>query len=731
MPRFGAREDFHSLSVQDLLEARDHYHVHLSHRENVIGTAIGLYRIRTDDPDSKDPEAERRPGTGGARTLRNTVTRKWSWPCVLVFVDKWTPISVLRKSPSSMEDLVPSRLFLPDGRVVPTCVIYSPPVQQPPASLRRLTFPAGAIGGGYPILTDVQGDEHVGSIGCLVTDGGAVYGLTNRHVVGDPGTPIYTLLSGNRHEVGVTHRLQVGKKPFKEVFPSLGGAQSFANLDAGLIRVGDIRQWTSQIYGIGQLGALVNLTDTNISLDLIGCPVRAFGAASGTLLGSIMGLFFRYRTIGGADFVADLLIGPRDGDPNGPQTRPGDSGTVWCWDRAADKTESENRPEQEPLRPMAMQWGGQALLDVQGNQTQFALATSLSQICRELDVDVVRDWGIGLSEYWGKVGHYKVGAFACELVTSKKLRTLMLANQERIGVSDADLKAGKLPNNNQPEFVALADVADLVWRSKRGKDPANHFANMDAEGAGEFDGRTLMDLWFKQAASRNPQTWTAFYNALGAANGQPIADRHRGALPFRVAEIYAQMVQFVAAKDVTKFVCAAGLLAHYVGDACQPLHVSHLHHGRPGHPEESDVHSVYETSMLDQRRVELVDGVNTLLEQTTGAIKTFKGSVAAAHATVELMKKTMALIDPLEVIDAYNAEGGQERVPHMWNVLGNRTMKTIANGARALATIWQSAWLEGGGNSITAAKLVAVSKVSLRALYLKKTFLESNWLKDM
>ena len=55
MPRFGLREDFHSLSVQDLLEARDHYHVHLSHRENVIGTAIGLYRIRSHDPDAKDP----------------------------------------------------------------------------------------------------------------------------------------------------------------------------------------------------------------------------------------------------------------------------------------------------------------------------------------------------------------------------------------------------------------------------------------------------------------------------------------------------------------------------------------------------------------------------------------------------------------------------------------------------------------------------------------------------
>ena len=29
------------------------------------------------------------------------------------------------------------------------------------------------------------------------------------------------------------------------------------------------------------------------------------------------------------------------------------------------------------------------------------------------------------------------------------------------------------------------------------------------------------------------------------------------------------------------FLCAAGCLAHYVGDACQPLHISRLHHGQP------------------------------------------------------------------------------------------------------------------------------------------------------
>jgi len=38
---FPPLRDFSSLSIRDLLEAREHYHVHLSSIESVVGTAIG------------------------------------------------------------------------------------------------------------------------------------------------------------------------------------------------------------------------------------------------------------------------------------------------------------------------------------------------------------------------------------------------------------------------------------------------------------------------------------------------------------------------------------------------------------------------------------------------------------------------------------------------------------------------------------------------------------------
>src|SRR5262245_35919 len=717
MPSIENRVDFHSLSVKDLLDARDHYHVHLSHMDNVVATAVGLYRIRETDRDANDPNAEHSKNGAAARTLTNSVVRRWSWPCVLVFVDRWVPLDELRRRP---EDVVPSRLYLPDGRVIPTCVIYAPRDERPSRPIATMTFPEGIVGGGYPVLTDVQGDEHVGSLCCLVTDGDVTYALTNRHVAGEPGRPVYTIVHGRRRQIGVSDDLQIAKVPFGDVFPGLPGTRAFANLDAGLVRLDDLRGWTAQVYGIGALGPIVNLDGENITMDLVGCPVRAFGAASGSLNGEVMGLFYRYRSIGGVDYVADFLLRQRQGSHGGLPTRPGDSGTLWCW--AGDAFEKTTLPThmkgkqtaaakstgngRKALRPIAMQWGGQALLGSDGKApVDFALATTMSQLCRALDVEVVREWGLGHNEYWGKVGHYKVGAKACELVTSTKLRKLLMANQDRIAVSDQDLIDGHLPMANQQDFVALADVADLIWRSKRKMDEANHFADMDQPGNGpEFQGKTLMDLWFSKPATRTPAVWTTFYDSL-EVGGVTIADKHRGALPFRVAEMYEAMVNYAAAGDVSRFVAAGGLMAHFVGDACQPLHVSALHHGRPGHPEESDVHSIYETTMLDRRTAEVVDGVNRALAHRKLPTTMVTGGAAAAHRVVTLMKDTLGLIPPIEVIDAFNAETGRDRIGHMWDVLGDRTCRTIGNGCIALAHLWQSAWMEGHGNSIAVSKL--------------------------
>ncbi|PYS75235.1 MAG: hypothetical protein DMF66_20035 [Acidobacteria bacterium] len=65
-----------------------------------------------------------------------------------------------------------------------------------------MIFPDSLIGGGFPVLADVQGKEHVASLGCLVTDGHTVYALTNQHVCGGPGEEVFGMLGGQKVRIG-------------------------------------------------------------------------------------------------------------------------------------------------------------------------------------------------------------------------------------------------------------------------------------------------------------------------------------------------------------------------------------------------------------------------------------------------------------------------------------------------------------------------------------------------
>lgn len=251
----------------------------------------------------------------------------------------------------------------------------------------------------------------------------------------------------------------------------------------------------------------------------------------------------------------------------------------------------------------------------------------------------------------------------------------------------------------------------------------------EAAESGPYKGKTLLQLWQSDPSSRTPQAWTTFYDSFDPK----MRDKSRGALPFRVMQLYDIMVAAVKKKSLSRYICAAGLLAHYVGDACQPLHVSHLHHGYADDSEDDKVHSVYETSMLDRFRVAVVAGVNSEAQKVAKA-EVFKGAEEAADAVVQLMRRTVKELPPEDVIESFNRHKGNQQTVGMWEELGDLTIERMADGAHTLALIWQSAWTEGGGDKsghIATTALKPISKAALKKLYEDKTFAESLWLREM
>lgn len=734
--------DFNLLSVSDLLAAREQFHLHLSHKPNVIATAIGRYRILKSEPWPGKDNAATKPldHKHGPRTLENSEIRPYSWPAILVFVEKWEEAKDFTHHP---EDAIPPAVYMPNGQKVPLCVIQVEKSEIRPEGEVKYHYPASMMGGGYPVICHVQGEDHVGSVACLVSDGHKVFALTNRHVAGDVSTPISTIIGNKKEQIGLSADLSLTRLLFERVYPGWQGKKVYVDLDVGLIDIDDLQHWTTQVYGIGEIGPLADLDVSNISLRLIGCPVRAHGAASGDMRGEVCALFYRFQSVGGFDFVADMLIGPKSNKPLG--THPGDSGTLWLID--------EKRNKKLP-RPIAMQWGGQIFLGKDKEASSYALATFLSTICNELDVTLLRGWNIGLPDYWGAVGHYSIATKACDAIRNPNLRKLMQANLERISFDVSDINKKSLAGLSKRDFVPLADVPDMVWKIgpfKRGgqKAPehANHFADMDRELINPLpEGKTLLEICKNNPQNVSVEVWQRYYDAV--QEQFPGGEEGRGLLPFRVWQIYNEMVAAVRAGEVERFVCAAGILSHYVGDSCQPLHVSYLFNGDPDHtvfgtkrdratgkklqgqvPSGHGVHTAYENNMIDRHVLEIFQAVDTQLSQAVLPSPVDSGH-GAAVAVVELMQKTFDTIAPQRIIDVF--VNVQELKPAgqadaLWEELGIDTITVMTNGCLCLAQLWDSAWQQGNGDN-TIDSLAAIDESVLEELYKNRDFLPSHTL---
>jgi hypothetical protein len=769
--------DYHSLSLLDLIHARDLYHLHLTKRKGAIATAIGCYLIRKGD---SWPGDEKKVKGMGPKTFETAEVRTYSWPCILVFVEKWVDESKMKAQGYGSHDLIPDRLFMPDGKVVPVCVVEAPRelVSRPTAVHPQL--PKNFFGGGYPVIADVQNEQHIASVGCLVTDGHTVYALTNRHVAGRPGETLYAPLEGERIPIGVSSKKQLGRMEFEKVYPHWPGKNVYINADIGLIEVTDKTRWTPQIYSIGTMGPIADLSMDNLSLDLLKTDrdgnglanLCAFGAASGEMYGRIWAFFYRYKSVGGFEYVADLLIGPRTGKDRRPfKTEHGDSGTVWLLEPRKDTT-----GDPATYRPIAVQWGGDVLTASHGSARQpFALATLLSTVCTLLEVDPIRDWGFALPEYWGTVGHFTIANLACEVVSEPALRNLLNANLENITFQLGDITIKGTKGLSTRGFVPLADVPDLVWkmsprlpggqvipgsRGPRGHNPEqpNHFADMDQPPP---DGTPDLLTLCNNPNNIDPDVWIDYARKFPPKQAGTDPAAAMGLLPFRVWQIYDAMVGFLKAGQRDEFVCAAGVLAHYVGDACQPLHISFLHHGDPDNPVtttithtkgkkagqtetvnlSSGVHEDYEQTMFRDAHGSAHEGedlktrLQALLNEGGSNGTLVPGGRAAAIATVDLMKQTFATIHPKEICDAYDAalENGSSKseiLDMLFTTFGDRTVEVMSFGCRHLALLWERAWAEGDG-SANIEDLTASKPSDLARIYNKHNFVQSFLLTEI
>ena len=311
------------------------------------------------------------------------------------------------------------------------------------------------------------------------------------------------------------------------------------------------------------------------------------------------------------------------------------------------------------------------------------------------------------------------------------LKDFLEANLERITYDAARLAEDEQTLSDDPKrFVPLADVPDIVWKTNvnrggkaaRPQDNWNHYADIDLPGA---DGKTLDQLCGKKPARLDIAAWINFYRNAPkpSASSSNATTVNMGSLPFRVWQVSDEMVAARKAGKRTAFLCAAGILSHYVGDACQPLHGSMHSDGLDG--ASTGVHSAYEETMIDVFPKEVRTGVDGFAIGKLGpALKKVTAGHEAGVACLELMRRSARRLPPTRICEVYDDLGGGQRtatLQSLWTALGSETIACLADGARTLAMLWESAYRQGGA----AAFRNTVPASSLRKAYERKTFLES------
>jgi hypothetical protein len=278
-------------------------------------------------------------------------------------------------------------------------------------------------------------------------------------------------------------------------------------------------------------------------------------------------------------------------------------------------------------------------------------------------------------------------------------------------------------------------VPDYVWKTTinrttsaaRPQENWAHYADMDLVGA---NGKTLYDVC-GTPPSLDLAAWIAFYRSAPPPAHASAAHVNMGSLPFRIWQVFDELVDARKKNDARRFLCAGGILAHYIGDSCQPLHGSIHADGLDG--AQTGVHSQYEDHMIDVNAPAISLALDQFKYSTlpkTNRMASASGAEAGRQC-VELMQRARTYLPPERICTTYNTLGGGQSlamIGKLWAAVGDDTIRCLADGTRTLALLWDAAYAAGTTKAVFSG---VIDKAKLKKMYEAKTFVPSLHLANL
>jgi hypothetical protein len=227
------------------------------------------------------------------------------------------------------------------------------------------------------------------------------------------------------------------------------------------------------------------------------------------------------------------------------------------------------------------------------------------------------------------------------------------------------------------EYLAEHAVDPDLWRETDRLEAPNHFVDLDGFGA-----------WPFPEVQRDEREHLRRHGA---------AARELGRLPWRVDEVYAQLVGALRARDHARALERAAVLSHYVGDAHVPLHAVLDYDGvKAG---QAGLHKRWENELVDRYATHLEHAVQpvraTRVEDPGGlmlAVLRASFTEAADVLASDRAARSPGDFAETEADDRYDAL----YFSRLWSREGRRVEARLTESAHVVGSIWLSAWEDAG-----------------------------------
>ncbi len=216
-----------------------------------------------------------------------------------------------------------------------------------------------------------------------------------------------------------------------------------------------------------------------------------------------------------------------------------------------------------------------------------------------------------------------------------------------------------------------------VWKTSRDDEDPNHFLNLDA----------FADL----ADGTVPRSEREHLKRHGEQSTS------QGRIPWRVGEVYDELVAAFRKRNVEAILERAAVLGHYVADAHVPLHAVVNYDGALS--GQDGLHRRWETELFARYQRQLEPAVKPGAAAPVGdpVMFTFgvlRGSLERAERALESDRLAAGKRDYLETAE-------DDRFDHryysrLFELEGERMAVRLGEAAEAVGSLWLSAWQKAG-----------------------------------